>query len=338
METENKEEIRQQSKRSVWIGLAVVVGIIVIVGLIGLVALRPEPEILAGEVCATEYRVSGKVPGRVARFYVTEGQRVKAGDTLVFIPSPEVDAKMQQARAVRAAAAAQSNKAQAGARSQVVTAARELYNKAQAAEEVYRKSYERTKALYNKKVISAQKMDEVEASYKAAVADCAAAKSQYEMALEGAQNEDKAAAAALVAQAQGAVSEVTAYEAERYLLSPSDGEVAEIFPKKGELVGQGSPVMSILDMGDVWFAFSMREDLLGGMKVGDTIQVTIPALDEKKTHPAVISGIRAMASYATWRATKNNGQYDVRSFDVKVVPVERDIEGLRPGMTALIKK
>lgn len=336
METE--ENNQEQSKKSVWIGLGVLIGVIILVGIVGFIALRPEPEVITGEVAATEYRVSGKVPGRVVQFYVQEGQQVKAGDTLVYIPSPEVDAKMMQAKAARAAASAQSNKAKAGARSQTITAAKELYNKALAAETVYKKSYDRTKALYNKKVISGQKMDEVEAQYKAAVADCAAAKSQYDMALEGAQKEDKAAAAALVAQAQGAVKEVTAYEAERYLLSPANGEVVEIYPKCGELVGQGSPVMSILDMSDVWFTFSIREDLLKGMKVGDTVEVVIPALDEEKTCKAVITSIRAMASYATWRATKNNGQYDVKSFDVKVVPCERNIKGLRPGMTTLIKR
>lgn len=335
METE--ENIQEQSKKSVWIGLGVLIGVIILVGIIGFIALRPEPEVIMGEVYASEYRVSGKVPGRVVEFYVQEGQQVKMGDTLVYIPSPEVDAKMMQAKAARAAAAAQSDKAKAGARSQMITAAKELYNKAQAAADVYQKSYNRTKALFDKKVISAQKMDEVEAKYKAAVADCAAAKSQYEMALEGAQSQDKAAAAALVAQAQGAVKEVTAYEAERYLLSPANGEVVEIYPKRGELVGQGSPVMSIVDMSDVWFTFSMREDLLKGMKVGDTIDVIIPALDEEKTHKAVIRSIRAMASYATWRATKNNGQYDVKSFDVKVVPCE-SIKGMRPGMTTIIKR
>ena len=324
----------ENSKKSLWIGLGAVIGIIVIVGIIGVIVLKPEPEVLMGEVAAAEYRVSGKVPGRIVNLYVEEGQHVNVGDTLVYIPSPEVDAKMQQAKAARAAATAQSNKAKAGARSQTITAARELYNKAKAAEEVYSKSYERTKALYEKKVISAQKMDEVEAKYKAAVADCAAAKSQYEMALEGAQNEDKAAAAALVAQAQGAISEVTAYEAERYLLSPANGEVAEIYPKKGELVGQGSPVMSIVDLDDVWFTFSVREDLLQNLTVGSEVKVVIPALGEA-TYPAKVTYMRAMASYATWRATKNTGQYDVKSFDLKMKPLV-EIPNLRPGMTVLI--
>lgn len=333
-----EEEITKQNKRSVWIGVGVVVGVIVLVGVIGLVALAPEKEEITGEVNASEYRVSGKVPGRVEELYVSEGDKVRKGDTLACIPSPEVDAKMQQAKAARAAAMAQSDKANAGARSQVITAARELYNKAQAAEDVYKKSYDRTKVLFEKKVISAQKMDEVEARYKAAVADCAAAKSQYEMAMEGAQAEDKAAAAALVASAQGAVSEVEAYEEERYLLSPSNGEVAEIYPRKGELVGQGSPVMSILDMSDVWFTFAVREDQLHGMKVGDTIEVIIPALSSKAMHPSVIRHMAPMASYATWRATKNSGQYDVKSFDIKAVPLEKDIKGLRPGMTAMVKQ
>ncbi len=332
---ETKEHIQAQGKRSVWIGLAVLIGVVVLVALIGFVTLHPRPEVLTGEVYAAEYRVSGKVPGRVAAIFVEEGQQVKAGDTLIYIPSPEVDAKMEQAVAARAAAQAQNAKAKAGARKQTIEAARELYNKALAAQEVYEKSYQRTKTLYEKKVISAQKMDEVEAQYRAAVADCAAAKSQYDMALEGAQREDREAAVALVERAQGAVDEVTAYERERYLTSPANGEVVEIYPKCGELVGQGAPLMSIVDMRDVWFTFSLREDLLHGMQVGDTVEVLVPALDAEKTYLSIITGIKAMAAYATWRATKNNGQYDVKSFDVKVRPCET-IAGIRPGMTTIL--
>ncbi len=334
---ETNKQTQHQDKRNVWIGVAVLLGVVVLVALIGFVALRPAPEVLTGEVYAAEYRVSGKVPGRVAAIFVEEGQQVRRGDTLIYIPSPEVDAKMEQAVAARAAAQAQHAKAEAGARKQNIEAARELYNKACVAQEVYEKSYHRTKTLYEKKVISAQKMDEVEAQYRAAVADCAAAKSQYDMALEGAQREDKEAAEAIVERAQGAVDEVTAYEKERYLVSPTDGEVVEIYPKCGELVGQGAPLMSIVDLRDVWFLFSLREDLLQGLQVGDTVAVIVPALDDEATYPAVVAGIKAMAGYATWRATKNNGQYDVKSFDVKVRPCTA-IDGLRPGMTTILSR
>lgn len=324
-----------KSQKSLWIGIGVVLAIVAVVALTGWIALRPEPEMLTGEVAASEYRVSNKVPGRVAVIYVEEGQTVQAGDTLAYIDSPEVDAKMQQARAARSAANAQSTKAQNGARQQQIAGAYEMWQKAQVGVDIAKKSYDRVQSLYDKKVVSAQKRDEVEAQYRAAVATANAAKSQYDLACAGAQEEDKEAANALVAQADGAIREVTSYVNERYITAPCDGEVTDIFPKRSDLIGTGSPVMNILDMSDVWFTFSVREDLLGGLQPGQVVQVQIPALGEQ-TYPAKVTYMKAMASYATWRATKTNGQYDVKSFDLKLVPSEA-IEGLRPGMTAVIK-
>ena len=324
-----------KSQKSLWIGIGVVLAIVAVVALTGWIALRPEPEMLTGEVAASEYRVSNKVPGRVAVIYVEEGQTVQAGDTLAYIDSPEVDAKMQQARAARNAANAQSTKAQNGARQQQIAGAYEMWQKAQVGVDIAKKSYDRVQSLYDKKVVSAQKRDEVEAQYRAAVATANAAKSQYDLACAGAQEEDKEAANALVAQADGAIREVTSYVNERYITAPCDGEVTDIFPKRSDLIGTGSPVMNILDMSDVWFTFSVREDLIGGLQPGQVVQVQIPALGEQ-TYPAKVTYMKAMASYATWRATKTNGQYDVKSFDLKLVPTEA-IEGLRPGMTAVIK-
>ena len=325
----------ENTKKQSLIGVGVLIAVVVVLAVVGLIVLRPEPEVLMGEAEASEYRVSGKVPGRVVEFYVHEGDQVKAGDTLVFINSPEVSAKLEQAQAARSAASAQAGKAKKGARQQQITAAYQMWQKAQVGVDIAKKSLDRVQSLYDKKVVSAQKRDEVEAQYKAAVATANAAKSQYDMALEGAQQEDKEAALALVAQANGAIAEVQSYMGERYLTAPCDGEVVEIYPKRTELIGTGSPVMSIVDMSDMWFTFSVREDLLGNLKVGKVVEVTIPALGDG-TYQARVTYLRAMASYATWRATKNNGQYDMKSFDVRMVPVE-EIPGLRPGMTAIIK-
>ncbi len=325
----------ENTKKQSLIGVGVLIAVVVVLAVVGLIVLRPEPEVLMGEAEASEYRVSGKVPGRVEEFYVHEGDQVKAGDTLVFINSPEVSAKLEQAQAARSAASAQAGKAKKGARQQQITAAYQMWQKAQVGVDITKKSLDRVQSLYDKKVVSAQKRDEVEAQYKAAVATANAAKSQYDMALEGAQQEDKEAALALVAQANGAIAEVQSYMGERYLTAPCDGEVVEIYPKRTELIGTGSPVMSIVDMSDMWFTFSVREDLLGNLKVGKVVEVTIPALGDG-TYQARVTYLRAMASYATWRATKNNGQYDMKSFDVRMVPVE-EIPGLRPGMTAIIK-
>ncbi len=269
-------------------------------------------------------------------FLVEEGDQVKKGDTLVIIYSPEVQAKMDQALAARAMAEAVNEKAKNGARQEQIVGAYELWQKAKAGEEIYRKSYERVSRLYERGVVTEQKKDEVEAQYHAAVATVKAAKSQYDMAVAGAREEDKAAAEAQVARVDGIIQEVELARAERYLTSPVDGEVAECFPKTGELVGQGSPVMSIVDLKDAWFSFAVREDMLRDIKIGSRMQVRVPALGDD-LHIVEVTYIKAMGTYATWRSTKQNGQYDVRTFDVKARPVQ-PIQDLRPGMTAIVMK
>ena len=328
--------MKKEKKGSLLLGLVAMLIVVIIVALVGVFALQEEEELITGEAEASEYRVSGKVPGRIEEFRFEEGDQVKKGDTVVVVYSPEVEAKMAQAAAARRAVNAINMKAQHGARSQQIEGAYELYQKAQVAEGVYRKSFDRVKGLYEKGVVSAQKYDEVEAQYQAAVATTKAAKSQYDMAVEGARVEDKEAAAAQVARVDGIIQEINLARDERYLVSPIDGEVAERFPKPGELVGQGSPIMSIVDLKDMWFTFAVREDMLQDMKVGTCFKVRIPALGND-LYEVKISYIRVMGTYATWRSTKQNGGYDVRTFDVKAKPV-KPIKDLRPGMTAILVK
>ena len=327
--------VKKSKKGNFIVGLIGLISVVVIVGVIGILALRPEPEIVAGEVEATEYRVSGKVPGRIEYFFADEGDKVRKGDTLALIDSPEVKAKLAQASAAKAAAEAQDSKAKKGARQEQIQGAYELYQKALVGESVMHKSYNRVKNLYDKGVVTAQKLDEVEAQYKAAVATTKAAKSQYDMARNGAEEEDKAAAEALVARAEGAVSEVEAYLNELYLIAPCDGEVTSRFPKVGELVGSGSPVMSITDLDDVWLTFSIREDKLQDYAIGNTITCEVPALGGT-TFQATITYMQARMSYATWRSTKTTGQFDAKTFEVKARPTGV-VANLRPGMTVLIK-
>lgn len=326
--------MNKEKEGSLLLGLVTLLAVVIVVALVGVFALQPEETLIQGESEATEYRVSGKVPGRIEMFLYEEGDQVHKGDTLVIIYSPEVEAKKEQALAARDMAEAVNQKAKNGAQREQITGAYELYQKAKAGEEIYRKSYERVQRLYDKGVVSAQKRDEVEAQYKAATATVRAARSQYDMALSGARVEDKAAAEAQVARVDAILKEVAAAEAERYLLSPCDGEVSELFPKVGELVGQGSPVMAIVDLNDVWFTFSVREDMLSRFAVGSVIEVRIPALGET-CYPLTVTHIKAMGTYATWRSTKQNGGYDVRTFDVKCRPLAQ-IPNLRPGMTALV--
>lgn len=199
-----------------------------------------------------------------------------------------------------------------------------------------KKSYDRLEHLYEQKVVSAQKYDEMKAKYDAAQAATKAAKSQYDMAVNGARQEDKDAALAVVRQTQGAMAEVQGYLDELYLVAPTDGVVAAIYPKVGELVGQGAPVMTITDLADVWFTFNIREDFLKSMKVGDQLTLDIPALDDKEV-TATVNYMAVRESYATWKATKETGQYDAKTFEVRAVP-NQSVEGIRPGMTAIIKR
>ncbi len=317
-------------------GLIALIVVVILIFIVGLIVNKPEPVIIQGEADASEVRISGKVPGRINQFLFDEGAQVKAGDTLVLIDSPELEAKLEQANAAENAAQAQNKKAINGARKELIIGAYEMWQKAKVGVDITKKSLDRVQHLYDKGVVTAQKRDETEAQYNAAVATANAAKSQYDMAMNGAQNEDKEAALALVDRAKGAVNEVESYLKEIKLTSPIDGEITEIYPKPGELVGTGAPIMSIVNLNDIWFTFNVREDLLGDLKMGKTFKVKIPALSNQIVEVKV-NYIKALASYATWKATKTSGQFDVKTFEVRARPISK-ITDLRPGMTALFEE
>lgn len=317
-------------------GLIALIIVVILIFIVGLIINRPEPIIIQGEADASEIRISGKITGRINQFNVEEGSQVQLGDTLVIIDSPELSAKLEQANAAENAAQAQNKKAIKGARKEQIMGAFEMWQKAQVGVDISKKSYDRVQRLFDKGVVTAQKRDEAEAQYKAAVATANAAKSQYDMAKNGAESEDKEAALALVDRAKGAVNEVKSYFKEITLTSPINGEVTDVYPKRGELVGAGAPIMSIVDLNDIWFTFNVREDLLGELKMGKTFKIKVPALDNQIVEVKV-TYIKALASYATWKATKTTGQFDVKTFEVRARPTAK-VENLRPGMTALFEE
>ena len=330
------ENLREKKERSLVVGLIALIVIIVVLALIGLFLLKPEPQIIQGQAEATQVRVSGKLPGRVVEFMVEEGQHVLAGDTLVHIHSSLVEAKLSQAEAMETVAKAQNKKVDSGTRVELLNSAYDMWQQAQAGLTIAKKTYERMQSLYKKGVVSEQKRDEAEAAYKAMVATESAAKSQYEMAKAGAQAEDKAAAAAMVAAAQGSVAEVESILSDSYLTAPTDGEISDIFPNVGELVSLGAPIMNVLKLDDMWVSFNVREDLLENLTMGAEVQAIIPALENKEVTLKVFY-IRDMGSYAVWRATKVTGQYDAKTFQVKARPVET-VDNLRTGMSVLLKR
>lgn len=321
--------------KSVIIALAAFVLVVVIVGAIGYFTIGSEEEIIQGQIDVEEYRVSSKVPSRILELRVKEGDYVHVGDTLVILDAPEVEAKRLQAESAENAASAMSQMAQNGARKEQIQGAYELWQQAQAGLEIHKKSYERVQRLFDEGVLSEQKRDEAYAAYKAFEAQEKAAKSQYEMAKNGARNEEKMAAQAQVNRAKGAVKEVGSYIRETVQVAQMEGEVATIYPKVGELVGSGAPIMTISIMDDVWGSFNVREDQLEGMKKGDTFKAFLPAFN--KEIDMKVTSLKDQGSYATWKATKSNGQYDLKTFEVKARPVSK-FEGLRPGMSVIIKK
>ncbi|WP_278599393.1 HlyD family secretion protein [Bacteroides nordii] len=311
-------------------------GVIALVAVVGFFMLRKGPEIIQGQAEVDEYRVSSKVPGRILEFRVKEGQIVQAGDTLAILEAPDIAAKMEQARAAEAAAQAQNEKAIKGARQEQIQAAYEMWQKAQAGVDIAEKSYKRVKNLFEQGVMPAQKLDEVTAQRNAAIATEKAAKAQYTMAKNGAEREDKMAAAALVERAKGAVAEVESYVKETFLIAQAAGEVSEIFPKVGELVGTGAPIMNIAILKDMWVTFNVREDLLKNLTMGAEFEAIVPALDNKAIKLKV-DYMKDLGTYAAWKATKTTGQFDLKTFEVRARPMEI-VEGLRPGMSVIIKK
>ena len=316
--------------------IAVLVAVVVIIAAVLLVSryLKARtPILLQGTTECTTYKASSKIAGRIVDMKVEEGQRVERGELLYTLSTPELDAKLQQAEAVRSAASAIDQKVLSGARVQQIEAAMNMWQKAQAGLELARKTYERVQNLYNDGVVPAQKLDEATANYKAMEATALAAKAQYDMATDGARKEDKEAAAARVRQAEGAVSEVESYISDAMQYSPIDGEISTVIAQQGELISAGYPVVTLLDMNDLWVTFNIKEDLLPKIKIGSVLQAYVPGIG--RTIELKVYYMAVQAEYATWSATRTKGDFDIRTFEVKARPEGR-IEGLRPGMTVTV--
>lgn len=329
----NNPDALKRENRVLMISLLCVVVATIALAVIGFLCLETPSSPVEGQVEANSVKISGKLPGRVVKFYVQEGDMVKAGDTLVHIYSSLAEAKLMQAEGMETAAGAANRKVDAGTRSQIVQSARDLVAQAEAATGIARKTYDRMENLFSQGVVSAQKRDEAKAAYDAAKAGESAARSQLSLALSGAQKEDKEAAAAMVTVARGGVKEVQSLLEDQYLTAPCDGQIDIIYPQEGELMALGAPIMNLLKIDDRWITFNVREELLNDLPLGADVTVKIPALDMKEVKGKVYY-VRDMGSYATWRATKSTGDWDSRTFTVKMRP-DKQVPELRPGMTAL---
>lgn len=262
-----------------------------------------------------------------------EGEVVSRGELLYTLSTPELDAKLQQAIAAKDAASALDQKALAGARTQQIEAARNLWQKAQAGKILAQRTYERIKTLYENGVVAAQRFDEAEANFQAMVATEAAAKAQYDLTRDGASREDKEAAAAQVQQAEGAINEVESYISDAMVYTPVDGEISTIIAERGELIGSGYPVVTIIDTNDIWVTFNIKENLLPKISPGNQFVGYVPALD--CDIELEVQYISVQADFATWSATRTQGGFDIRTFAVKAYPKQNNT-ALRPGMSVLV--
>ncbi|EEX19658.1 HlyD family secretion protein [Prevotella veroralis] len=310
------------------------VAVVVIVAVIGYFTIDRTPEIIQGQVEVSEYRVACKLPGRVTELLVKEGDHVHKGDILAKLAIPEANAQEKVAEATAGATEAISALTEAPTRREAVESAYQVYQQAIAANGIAEKTYGRMQRLFDEGVMSAQKRDEAKAAFEATQAGVQVAKSQWELAKSGARKEAKEAARKQAQAATSAIDVVRSVLKETVQRATADGEVETIYPKVGELVGFGSPIMSISMVDDIWGTFNVREDQLKDMKIGTKLKVYVPALD--KQIEMRVTSLKDQGSYAVWKATKSNGQYDLKTFQVKARPVQK-VDGLKPGMSLIIK-
>lgn len=308
--------------------------IMAIISAAGIIGMRKKPDILQGQIEATEIRISGKLPGRIDRFLVKEGDSVDIGQGLVLINSPEAIAKYNQVTALEDVAKYQNIKIDRGTRKQLIESARQVWNQTKADLALARTTYERILRLYKDSVVTSQRKDEVETIYQNAVAAEKAAHAQFQMAADGAQTEDKESSRSMVQAAQGGVNEVSALLKDTLLGAPEKGQISKIFPKRGELLGAGMPIMNLVVLEDAHAVLNVREDLMPSFKIGGIFKGSVPAI-AKKDIEFKIYYISPLGSFATWRSTKETGSYDLRTFEIHARPTE-PVPGLRPGMSVLV--
>jgi HlyD family secretion protein len=310
------------------------VAVLLLLALAALLLSRPGAETLQGEADATKVDVAAKVAGRLATIDVKEGDAVTKGALVATIESPEIRAKLDQAEAAKAGAVAQRDKADRGAREEEIRAARSQWDRARHAAELAETTFGRLERLARDGVVPKQRRDEAEAQRKTSRDAAEAARAVYDMAVAGARREDRAAAAALVTRAEGAVDEVKAFLDETKVVSPAAGEVYRRNAEPGEIVPAGFPIVTLVDLSDVWVTFQVREDRLARLKMGASVPARFPALGDEEV-PLTVTFIAPQGDFATWRATSAQGGFDLKTFEVRARPA-KPLPGLRPGMSAVV--
>ncbi len=297
---------------------------------------HPSEEPLYGVMQAKTVDVATKVTGRVETLPVHEGDTVSAGQLLMTLDIPEVEAKLKEVEALKSAATARQSLVDEGARPQEIRAAKAQMQRAQAGQELAQKTFNRVHALYREGLISKQKHDEALAQKKSADELLAAAKEQYDIALTGARTQEKQAATALTAQATGGVEQVESLVKEKNVTSPIASEISRIYVEIGEVAAAGLPLATLVDLSDQWAVFNIREDDMPKITKGAVLSAEIPALNAKNVQFKVYF-INPRGDYATWRATRQSSGYDLRTFEVRARPVQ-PVSDLRPGMSVIVNR
>ena len=317
----------------------ILVAVILLVVILGVwLSSRKQPLVIQGQMDAQQTDIAAKVSGRIGQILVQEGQDVEVGTPLIEMNSPEIQAKVKQAEAAKDAATAVAQKAENGARPQEVEMARASWERAQAAANLAKTSFQRVDNLAREGLMSRQKRDEAYTNYVASQKQADAAKAQYDMAATGARSEDKAAAEAQAKQVSAVVEEVQVAQNEANLHSPLKGEVGDVIAKVGEIVPQGVPLLTLVNLEDQWVVLNVREDVVEQFAIGKEFDGEIPALTENgkpiKAHFKVYAS-SVMPDFATWRATRNSSGFDMRTFEIKARPTS-PIPRSRPGMSVLV--
>ncbi len=312
--------------------------IIVVVTVVAIIALalwylvQPQPLLIQGEADATRVDIAARVDGRVAQLPVDRGQNVTAGQILVTIDNPELVTQLEQAEAAEAVAAADLKRIDVGTRAEVIASRRAALAAAEASTKLAEQTYNRTRQLTAKDFASVQKLDEATANLDVARRSQEQAKLALDEAVAGYTAEEHGVAKATVDKAASAITTLKAQVGELTVKSPRAAQVYHRSAEVGEFVSPGVPLLTLVDLSDVWIRFDLREDLLKGLKVGDRFDVRVPALGDRAITVAV-RNIATRGEYAGWRATRATGDFDLRTFEIRAYPVQ-PVPELRPGMSA----
>jgi HlyD family secretion protein len=315
---------------------SIIVGVVAIavVALSAFYLLRPEPLLVQGEADATRLDIAARVDGRVKEIPVERGQNVPANAVLVRIDNPETVAKLEQMRMAMAVAAAQLANVLVGTRVETIAARKAELERAQAALVLAQKSFDRTNTLTQQGNAPQARLDQMTDSLRESERAVDQAKSAYDQAVNGYTKEERAIARANVEKANADIQSVQSIIDQLVVYAPLASQVYQRNVEPGEYVSPGVPLVTLIDLADVWIHFDLREDLVKGLKVGDRFDVHIPALDDRRV-TVEVKLIATKGEYASWRATRATGDFDLRTFSIRAYPVQ-PVPELRPGMSAYL--